>query len=90
MIENTKRISLLAQEVQKQEYRFPIFQIYMCKVCISQTIVHLQKMFLKKQLYKFVAHTFTLLLTPFASKLGNYLRHSKAFEIVCKWSIAVF
>ena len=36
------------------------------------------KSFLKKVLYKFVIHIFTLLLAPFASKSVNYSSHSES------------
>ena len=39
-------------------------------------------MFLKKLLQKFVAHIFTLLLAPFASKLVYYSRRSESFVIL--------
>ena len=40
-----------------------------------------KKIFLKKVIYKSVVHIFTLLLTPFASKLVNYSRHSESLNL---------
>ena len=42
------------------------------------------KIFLKKIVSKIVAHIFTLLLAPFASKLVNFLRHSESLNNVWK------
>jgi len=48
------------------------------------------KIFLKKLLFKFVDHVFTLLLTPFASKLVNYSRRSESLIIHENSKLATF
>ena len=48
------------------------------------------KIFLKKLLFKFVDHVFTLLLTPFVSKLVNYSRRSESLIIHENSKLATF
>ena len=64
---------------------------YVCteRIFDSRPFIH-KKMFLKKVLKNLIAHIFTLLLTPFTSKLVKYSRHSESFEKCLKTVKSLF
>ena len=59
------------------------FSTYVCteRFLDSPQFVY-NKIFLKKLLQKLVAHIFTVLLAPFASKKVNYLRQSEPLKML--------
>ena len=70
-----------------QKHEFTLLHTNACteRIFNSRPFVY-KKIFLKKLLQKLLAHIFTLLLAPFASKLINHLRHSESLKNIWKWS----
>ena len=65
---------------QKHESTLLTSYVYTERIFDSPPFLY-NKMFLKELLHKLLAHIFTLLLTPFASKLVNQSRHSESLNI---------
>ena len=80
------RILFIKKVIQKLAKTWIYLTTYVCpeRIFDSRPFMY-NKILLKRLLQKLVAHIFTLLLAPFASKLVNYSRHGESLKNVWKW-----